>query len=97
MHAIGTLLLFCLDVYFWIIIAGVVLSWLIAFEVVNVRNPQAANLTQLINRATDPVYKKLRKFIPPISGIDLTPMVVIFGIIIAKSLVAKMFMGPVIY
>lgn len=90
-YAIGQFLLFLLDVFFWIIIAQVVLSWLIAFEVVNTRNPQAANLIKLIDRITAPVFRPLRKFVPPIAGIDLTPIIVIFAIYLLKNLVVRVF------
>lgn len=91
MIMIGKLLLLALDVFFWIIIIQVVVSWLIAFDVINARNPQAANLVRLINRVTDPVYRPLRKFIPPIAGIDITPIIVILGIEIAKRVVVAVF------
>lgn len=90
--AIGQLLLFLLDVCFWIIIAQVVVSWLIAFEVINVRNAQAANLIRLMERITAPIYNPLRKYVPPVAGIDLTPIIVIFVIYLLKNLVIKMFM-----
>lgn len=93
MTAIGSLLLFLLDVAFWIIIVQVVLSWLIMFEVINIRNPQAANFVRLIDRITAPVYNPLRKLIPPIAGIDITPIVVIFAIYLLKSIVASVFFG----
>jgi len=88
---IGQILILLLDIFFWIIIAQVVLSWLIAFDVVNVKNAQARNLIGLIGRITDPVYKPLRKFIPPIAGIDLTPIIIIFGISLLKQGVATIF------
>ena len=87
---LAKLALFALQVYFWIIIISVVLSWLIAFDVVNVRNPQAANLVQLLGRATEPVYGRLRRYIPAIGGIDLTPMVIIFGIMILEGLISNL-------
>ena len=90
-YAIGNLLLFLLDVCFWIIIVQVVLSWLITFEVINIRNPQAANFVRLIDRITAPVYTPLRKVVPPIAGIDITPIIVIFAIYLLKSLVATVF------
>jgi len=93
----GKLLLLALDIYFWIIVLSVVISWLIAFEVLNVRNPQAANLVRLLNKATEPVYRPLRKFIPAIGGIDITPIIVIFGIYLAKHIVITLFMPHVIY
>lgn len=88
---IGQILVFLLDIFFWIIIAQVVLSWLIAFDVINVKNAQARNLITLIHKITDPVYKPLRKFIPPVAGIDLTPIIVIFGIQLLKMGVATLF------
>lgn len=90
MSIIGNLLIFLLDVYFYIIIASVIISWLIAFEVINVKNPQAQNLINLLNKLTEPVYKPLRKFIPPIGGIDITPIIVIFGIFLLQNLIGRM-------
>ncbi|MGZ9109266.1 MAG: YggT family protein [Micavibrio sp.] len=94
MSFIGTILLFALNVYFFIIIISVILSWLIAFEVINTRNEKARNLISLLEKATEPVYRPLRKIIPVIGGIDLTPIVVIFGIWILQRLVVRLFMMP---
>lgn len=95
MSLLGKLLYLALDIYMWIIIASVVVSWLIAFEVVNTRSPQAANLVRLLNKATEPVYKPLRKFIPPIGGIDITPIVVIFGIYLLQRIIAQLLIYPI--
>lgn len=84
-----------LNIYFWIIIIGVVISWLIAFGVMNTNNPQARNLLGLLNKVTEPVYKPLRKYIPPIGGIDITPIIVIFGIYALQYIVAAIFFTPV--
>lgn len=91
MAFIGEILILLLNVCFWIIIIQVVLSWLITFEVINIRNPQAANFVRLIDRITAPVYKPLRKIVPPIAGIDLTPIIVIFTIYLLKHIVASVF------
>ncbi len=85
--SLGQLLVFLLDVFFWIIIIQVVLSWLIAFDVINIKNPQARNLVALIEKATNPIYAPLRRFIPPIAGIDITPIIVIFAIKILQGLI----------
>ncbi|MEM9469680.1 MAG: YggT family protein [Pseudomonadota bacterium] len=89
--AIGKLLLLALDIFFWIIIIQVALSWLIVFNVVNVSNPQAKNFVDLLHKITDPVFRPLRRFIPPIGGIDITPIIVIFGIYLLQSLVHSIF------
>ena len=73
------------DIYLFIIIAQVLVSWLIAFDVLNVNNPQARNLVMALKRMTDPVYKPLRKFTPPIGGIDITPIIVILGLSFIES------------
>lgn len=93
MHFIGTLLLLALQVYFWIIILSVILSWLIAFEVINVKNEKSRNLIRLLEKATDPIYRPLRKYIPSIGGIDITPIIVIFGIYLLQCGVRALFMG----
>jgi YggT family protein len=91
MSLIAQILLFGLKIYFYIIIVQVIVSWLIAFDVINARNPQAANLLRILDRATEPVYRPLRKFVPPIGGIDITPIIVILGIYLLENLVARFF------
>lgn len=88
---LGKLLLLALDIYLWIIIAGVVISWLLAFDVISLRNPQAQNLVKLINKATDPLYKPLRKYIPAVGGFDLSPIVIIFGIYLLQRIIVQLF------
>ena len=91
MDMIGQGLLLALDIFFWIIIAQVAISWLIAFDVINIRNPQAARAVELLNKATDWIYTPLRKVIPAIGGIDITPIIVIFAISLLKQLVYNLF------
>jgi len=91
MDIIAKLLLLALDIYTYIIIASVIVSWLIAFEVINVRNQQARNLVHLLEKATEPVFRPLRKFIPPLGGIDITPIIVIFGIYLLKRIIIEIF------
>ena len=89
MSALGQILTFALDLYLYVVIASVVISWLIAFDVVNTRNEQAARLVALLDRATDPVYRRLRKFIPPLGGMDLSPLVVIMGIYLLQNIIMR--------
>ena len=91
MELLGKLLLLILDIYVWIIIASVAFSWLIAFGVLNTNNEQASNLIRLLEKATQPIYTPLRRFIPSIGGIDITPMIVIFAIFILRDVVAHLF------
>lgn len=93
MYFIAQILSWLINAYIFVIIAEVVLSWLIAFEVINVRNAQAQNLIRLIKRLTDPVMNPVRKVVPPIGGIDITPIIVIF----ALSLIDTHIIGRLAY
>ena len=86
--SIGQILILILDVFFWIIIAQVIMSWLIAFGVVNIQNSNARKAVEILQKFTDPVYKPLRKFIPSIGGIDISPIIIIFAISILKNVIA---------
>ncbi len=73
------------SIYIWIIIADVALFWLASFNVINMQNEQARNLVQLIRRATEPLFRRIRKYVPPIGGIDLTPIIAIIGLKLIES------------
>lgn len=75
-----------IQLYIAVIVVQVAVSWLIAFDVINAGNEQAQNLIQLLAKATDPVYKPLKKYIPPIGGIDITPLVVIILLSILRNI-----------
>lgn len=89
MDIIGDLLNLAIEILKIIIIAQVLVSWLIAFDVINARSPQAQNLIRLLHKVTDPIYKPLQKYIPPIGGIDITPMIVIIGLILIQGYVVN--------
>ncbi len=97
MSFLGSILILALNIYSWIVIAEVVIHWLVAFDVFKLSNPQAANLVRLLKRATDPVYKHLRKYIPPIAGMDISPIILIFGIMILQQIIARLFIVPSYY
>lgn len=80
MYTIVSLLSLVLEVFLWLVIATVMVSWLVAFRVLNPRNKHVFRFCELLNTLTNPVVMPIRKIVPPIGGIDLTPMVIIFGI-----------------
>ena len=59
----------------WCIIASAILSWLFAFDVINYRNRFVAQVAEFLDRFTSPILAPLRRVIPPLGGIDLTPIV----------------------
>lgn len=69
-----------LDVAWFILIAHVVMSWLINFQVLNLRQPLVAQIWYGLNRLLEPVYGPVRRFLPQMGGLDLAPLVVLLGI-----------------
>lgn len=76
LNPIAALLIEILEIYKWIIIAMILVSWLVAFNVINVHNDFVRTLLRVLTALTEPVLRPIRKLIPPISGLDLSPIVV---------------------
>lgn len=89
MKAILDVLLVILNIASWIIIIQAVLSWLVMFRVLDVRNEIVGSIWNGLERMTEPLYRPIRKMLPPMSGIDLTPMVVIVIIIFLQKLISR--------
>jgi YggT family protein len=64
------------DLYIFVIIAAVVVSWLIAFNVINTRNEAVRVVLRILAALTEPVFRQVRRVIPPIGGLDLAPLIV---------------------
>jgi YggT family protein len=71
------LVLTFLDLYMWIVIIGVVLSWLVAFNVVNTTNRFIFMVGDFTHRATEPALGRIRRYVPNLGGMDVSPMVLI--------------------
>jgi YggT family protein len=71
------LLLRLIDLYTWIVIIAVVVSWLVAFGVINTYNHVARSVVQALDALTEPVFRQVRRVIPPIGGLDLSPLIVL--------------------
>jgi len=69
-----------LGLYQWAIIISVVLSWLVAFEIVNMRNKYVYLVGDALSRVTEPVLRPIRRFLPNLGGIDLSPLVLLLVI-----------------
>ncbi|MFN8734219.1 MAG: YggT family protein [Hyphomonadaceae bacterium] len=69
-----------LGLYLWVVIAGAVMSWLVAFDVINLRNRFVATIYDTCERLTTPVLNPIRKVIPTLGGVDLSPVALIIGI-----------------
>lgn len=69
-----------LDVVWFLVLAQVILSWLINFQVLNLRQPLVAQIWHGLNRLFEPVYGPIRRVLPDMGGIDLSPLVLLLGI-----------------
>jgi YggT family protein len=79
-----------LDFYVWALIIGAVLSWLVAFGVLNQRNRFVQSIGDLLFRITEPALRPIRSRLPPVGGVDLSPLVLIFAIIFIQSFLRRL-------
>ena len=70
-----------LQAVIWLIVASVIVSWLVSFDVINLRNRFAYQVVRMLEAATQPMLRPLRRVIPPLGGLDITPMLLIILII----------------
>ncbi|GHA49258.1 YggT family protein [Amylibacter ulvae] len=80
MDSLRQILLMALDIAYFIVIAHVIMSFLINFQVLNLRQPIVAQIWYGLNRLLEPIYAPIRRFLPPMGGIDFTPIVLFFAI-----------------
>ena len=86
---------YLLTIYVYIVIAMAILSWLIAFNVVNTRNPVVRMIAELLYRLTEPVLRPIRSLLPNMGGIDISPIILFLIILFIQSVIlpniAKLF------
>ncbi len=87
---------FAIKIAWWIIIVQFIMSWLINFDVINLRNSFVAQVWQSLNRITAPVYRPIRRMLPDMGGLDLSPMIVLFGLI-ALQVIVNNNLAPLAY
>lgn len=78
-----------LNLYTWVIIAWVILSWLVAFNVVNAQNRFVYVVGDMLNRLTEPAMRPIRRIMPNLGGIDLSPLVVLLAIYFIRLLLRE--------
>jgi YggT family protein len=80
MYALKILIEQLFNIYWWVLLLTVVSSWLIAFGIVNVHNPNARQVLRVLHTLTDPVLSPIRRVIPAIGGIDFSPLIALVGL-----------------
>ncbi|KQT52028.1 hypothetical protein ASG43_20250 [Aureimonas sp. Leaf454] len=96
MLAVVQVVLIVLDLLWWLVIASAVLSWLYAFNIVNAGNQFVDTIGNFLYRTTEPLYRPIRRVLPNLGGLDLSPLVLLLGIIFLQSLI-QLYIVPAIY
>jgi YggT family protein len=87
MRALLDVILIALNIYMWIVIAAVILSWLVAFNVVNTRHPFVAAVADFLYRITEPALRPIRNMLPNLGGIDISPIILFLIIILIERVI----------
>ncbi len=86
------LILTVIDLYIWIVVAGVILSWLTAFNVVNTTNRFVYMVGDFVHRITEPALAPIRRVLPVMGGFDLTPVALILILILVQDVLISLLM-----
>ncbi len=89
MRALLEVILIALEIYIWLLIASAVLSWLIAFNVVNTRNQFVSMVWDFLYRITEPALAPIRAIMPNLGGIDISPVILILIIIFIEKVIVN--------
>ena len=89
MQSLAQIIFVLLDILTFVIVAHVIMSWLIMFNVLNPRQQFVAAIWESLNRLLEPIYSWIRQFLPNTGAIDFAPLVLFFGIIVARILISN--------
>ena len=87
MRAILDIIDIVLNLYVWLLIAAAILSWLIAFNVVNTRNQFVSSVAEFLYRITEPLLRPIRNILPDLGGLDISPIVLILIIMLIQRVI----------
>ena len=96
MKAIYLLVYELLNIYKWIVIANVIISWLVAFNVLNTQNRFVYSILELTYRLTDPFLNKIRRFLPNLGTLDISPVVLLVVIWFLQTCM-YLYLAPIIF
>ena len=88
-YALLTTLSLILNLVWWVFLIMIIMSWLISFNVINTRNQFVANVWRVLNQITDPILRPIRRVVPPMGGLDLSPIIVFIIIFFLQQLIAN--------
>lgn len=79
-----------IELYTWVLIIGIIMSWLIAFNVINLSNQFVRMIYDVVTRLTEPLLSKIRSFLPDLGGVDISPVILILLLWFAKDVVGRL-------
>ena len=82
-------LMIAIDLYIWLVIIGAILSWLVAFNVINTSNQLVYLVLDFLYRITEPALRRIKRFLPNFGGIDISPVILILGLIFIQMVLAN--------
>jgi YggT family protein len=85
-----------LTLIWWVFLIMIIMSWLIGFNVINTRNQFVAGLWRVLNAITEPILRPIRRIIPPVGGLDLSPIVVFVIIFFLQQWIASISFGRIL-
>ena len=91
--SLADLFLEILSLYQWVVIAAVIASWLVGFGIVNSYNPIARTILRVLHALTEPVFRPIRRLLPAMGGLDLSPLIVLLLIFFLQRLIVRSLFG----
>lgn len=89
MLAVLDVIMLALRIYTWLVIAMVIMSWLVAFGVINTRNDFVRMIYDFLYRVTEPALARIRRIMPDLGGIDLSPIILLLGIFFLQQVIIR--------
>lgn len=89
MNSLFQILFLILDIVWFVIIVQIIMSWLISFQVLNLRQPLVYQIWDGLNRLLEPLYRPIRNLLPNTGGLDLAPLIVLVGVYALRIIIGN--------
>ncbi|WP_346892482.1 YggT family protein [uncultured Roseibium sp.] len=96
MLAILNVVMMALNIYVYVVIASAIFSWLYAFNIINSSNQFVAMIGQVLYNLTEPVLRPIRRFMPNLGGVDISPIILLLGIFLIQNVII-LYIAPNVY
>ena len=89
MYAVATLIIQVIDLYWYVLILTAIMSWLLAFDVINFRNNLVRTVWNFLNAVTEPLLQPIRRVLPNLGGVDISPIVLLLILSLIRNLIVE--------